>query len=70
MRLGLSKVIKKGDLLKLNIYTSDEERPLPAEVKVKWTKEEGAGDSSSVDAGVEFTDIKPNDVYKLLLLAQ
>ena len=63
-RLQVSRLIKKGDALKLEIMPSDRQSPpIAAMGRIVWTKE---GGGFEVDAGLRFTKISPSDAARLV----
>ena len=62
--LRLTRLVKKGDTLKLEFYPpATQNPPIQAIGKVIWTHEGGQFD---LDAGLEFTRINPADAGKLV----
>ena len=67
LRLQLSRLIKKGDALKIKISPPDQSSsPITAMGKVVWTKE---SDSFEFDAGLRFTKIAPADAERLIAIS-
>lgn len=67
LRLQLSRLIKKGDALKIRVSPSDRSSgPITAMGKVVWTKE---SDSFEFDAGLRFTRISPIDAERLVAVS-
>ena len=66
VRLSVSKIVRKGDVLKMDIYPSSKEHPVSARGKVRWVRKAKDALSFNVNAGIEFTSIEPNDINKLL----
>lgn len=60
--------LKKGDLLDLKIYLSDDKRSITGIGRVAWTKEFVIGDvfkGKRLDVGVEFIKINDTDLNKI-----
>ncbi len=70
VRLLVSRMIKRGDRLHLKIFTPDKNEAVDAVGKVRWVNEGLATYSPLVDAGLQFTNIKPTEVDQLLMNVQ
>jgi c-di-GMP-binding flagellar brake protein YcgR len=60
--------LRKGDLLDLKIYLSDDKKAITGIGKVAWTKEFVIGDvfkGKRYDVGVEFIKINDTDLSKI-----
>lgn len=66
IRLPVTRILKTGDTLKLDIDTNDKKGGVSAIGKVKWTKSVTRPAPLELDAGVEFTRIAPQDAERLL----
>gem|GEM_PF-3004092 len=66
IRLHLSRIIKIGDILELDIDPADKKGPVSAIGRVVWTS--GSSDVSEFeqDAGIEFKRMDPSEVERLL----
>lgn len=64
--LPVSRLVKKGDSLKLRILNEDSRREISANATVRWTRNGSAKNPLLVDAGLQFTNIKPSEVDDLL----
>jgi hypothetical protein len=63
-RLQISRLVKKGDTLKLEFYEPEKkESPIRAIGKIVWTRE---GGQFELDAGLQFTRIDPIDAGRLV----
>jgi hypothetical protein len=70
VRLLISRLVKKGDTLKLKIFKDDPKKPVKAEGTVRWVAKNISPYDLIVDAGIQFTDIKPSEVDQLLATVQ
>ena len=68
MRLSVSRIVRKGDVLKMDIYYSRKDYPVSAKGRVRWVQEARDALPFNVDAGVEFISIESDGIDKLLLL--
>lgn len=68
MRLSISKIIRKGDVLRMGVHASSKECPIYVRCKVKWVQKTKDELKFNVYAGVEFVSAEPEDVNKLLHL--
>ena len=68
MRLPVSRIVRKGDVLKMDIYPSRKEYPVSARGRVRWVQEARDALPFNVDAGIEFISIELDDIDKLLHL--
>src|SRR3989338_2468746 len=66
MRLPLSKFIRTGETIKLEIETNDRKAKVAAVGKVKWSKPISRPSPLQLDAGVEFIRIDSQDADRLL----
>jgi c-di-GMP-binding flagellar brake protein YcgR len=66
IRLSLSRIIRKGDVLNMDIRPSKKEYPISARGRVKWVQQAKDTTPFNVNAGIEFLSIEPNDIDKLL----
>ncbi len=66
IRLPVSRIIRTGDLLNLDIDTNDKKLRVSAIGKVRWTNSIGRPAPLEFDAGVEFTKIDTRDAEKLV----
>jgi c-di-GMP-binding flagellar brake protein YcgR len=66
MRLPVSRVVRKGDVLKMDIYPSKKDYPISARGKVRWVQKLKDTTPFDIDAGIEFISIDPDDIDKLL----
>lgn len=64
--IPVSHVVKKGDTLRLNINTSDNESSITATGKVVWTGDIENPPLAQLNAGIEFIQVDPNDVEMLI----
>ena len=64
--IPVTRIVKNGDLINLDIDPNDKKGPVPAVGKVVWTKEVDRPALLEVDAGVEFVKIDPAEVERLL----
>ena len=67
--IPVSRIIKSGDVIKLDIDPNDNKCPVAVVGKVAWTKEAARPALLEVDAGVEFVKIDPAEVERLLKTA-
>ena len=65
IRVPISRIIRRGDVLSLRIYHKNDEPPIPAAGRVKWM-DDNRDSRLIIDAGIEFTDIKSFDADALL----
>ena len=65
----ISKMVRKGTVIRLYIFDRDKEAPVPATGRVKWL-DGTKGSRFDLDAGIEFTNIKSYDVDRLLATVQ
>ncbi len=65
LRLPLSRIVKNGDTLKLEIDSNNKGR-VSAIGKVRWVKKIERPSPLELDAGVEFVNIEPQDAERLL----
>lgn len=66
IRLPVSRVVKNGDTINLDIDISQKKGGVSAIGKVRWVKEIGRPSPLGLEAGLEFTKIDPRDVERLL----
>ena len=66
MRISVSRLVRKGSVLKLSIRASSKEYPISTRCKVKWVQKVGDASTPNVAAGIEFISIERNDIDKLL----
>ena len=69
----LSRLVRIGDSIKLDIYINNRRNPVTCMGKVVWIKEMNtiAGHLLlDAEAGIEFTDVNTRDLEKLLQAAQ
>ena len=65
----ISRLVKQGNVIKLIIHTENEYNTIRALGMVRWVKEDSPTPSLMVRAGIEFLEIDPFDVDKLLSIA-
>jgi hypothetical protein len=65
-RITVSRFIKKGDVLRLEISPKESEPPIQGYCRVVWTKNLTQPTAFQTDAGVEFTNFKEDEVDQLL----
>ena len=61
-----SGIVNKGDVVKLDIGSAGDKRRIAATGKVKWLKNIDRDAPLDEEVGIEFIDIKPADINKLL----
>ena len=66
IRIPVSRIIKNGDIINLDIDPNDNKGPVAVVGKVAWIKEVDRPALLEVDAGVEFVKIDPAEVERLL----
>lgn len=66
IRMPVSRIVKSGDTVKLDIDANDEKGRVSAMGKVVWTKNITRPSPLELDAGLEFTKIAPQDTERLL----
>ncbi len=67
VRLQISRLIKKGDAIKVEIAPLDQQSsPITATGKVVWTREDNGFE---LDAGLRFTNISPADAQRLIAVS-
>lgn len=66
IRLPISRIVKNGDTLKLDINANDKGNPVTAIGKVVWVKKIERLSPLELDAGVEFVKIDPQHAERLL----
>ena len=66
IRLSVPRIVKKGNVLKINIYPCGKDYPILARAKVRWVQKVKGDLPFHVDAGIEFISIEPADINKLL----
>lgn len=54
IRLSVSRIIRKGSILKLDIYPKDGKDPLSVSGTVKWTQLNTENPRFNIDAGIQF----------------
>ncbi len=70
LRILVSRIIKKGHTLRIKISHPEKDNTVEAIGKVRWVNEGLATYSPMIDAGIEFTRIKPSEVDALLATVQ
>ena len=66
LRLPLTRLIKEGDILDLDIKTDAKNAPVSALGKVVWTRTINRPAPLELDAGIEFVKINPIDAGRLV----
>ena len=66
IRLPVSRIVKNGDTLKLDIDINQKRGRVFAIGKVRWLKEISRPSPLGLDAGLEFTKIDSLDVERLV----
>lgn len=66
IRMPVTRIVKPGDRLKLDIDANDKRGRITIEAKVVWTKAIRRPAPLQLDAGLEFLKVKPNDAERLL----
>lgn len=66
IRIPVSRIVKTGDTLKLDIDTNGKRGHVSAVGKVKWVNKISRPAPLELDAGVEFLKIEPQDAERLL----
>lgn len=66
LRLLVYRMIKKGNLLDIKIFPKNNNEAVEVVGRVRWVNEGLATYSPVIDAGIQFTDIKPTDADQLL----
>jgi len=70
IRIRASRLIKKGDVVRMGIYPHFEEEPVTAVGVVKWTGRNNFDPKFTVDAGIKFLYIESFSADRLISLAQ
>ena len=70
VKLPVSRVVKKGDVVNLDIYTNPDLDPFLARGRVKWIREDSSDSGPAIEAGIEFMDIRDHAINRLLLMSQ
>ena len=65
--IPVSKFIKNGDVIKLDIDTNNNGNRVAAYGRVKWTQAITRPSPLQMDAGIEFTRIEPQDARRLVV---
>jgi len=65
-RITVSRFVKKGDVLKMDLLLGSNSDPVSGFCRVVWTKNLTKPSAFQTDAGVEFTKFNSADVDKLL----
>ena len=63
---ALSRFVKNGDIIKLEINTNDDKSRILAKGQVRWTRPLQRSAPLDSEVGIEFTKISPNDVERLV----
>lgn len=66
IRIPVSRIIKKGDIINLDINPNDSKGPVSCVGKVVWTRKIERPAILEQDAGVEFMRLDPNEAERLL----
>lgn len=65
--IRVSRIVQTGDILKLNIDPKDDKGPVSAVGRVVWKKDTEKNPAVlETDAGIEFTEINPYEIERLL----
>jgi hypothetical protein len=65
-RITVSRFVKKGDILKMELLPGSHSEPVSGYCRVVWTKNLTKPSAFQTDAGVEFTKFDTEDVDRLL----
>ena len=66
IRIPVSRIVKSGDSINLDIAPNDNKGPVSCVGKVVWTKETARPAILEVDAGIEFVKTNPAEIERLL----
>jgi len=66
---AVSGIVRKGDVIKMDIRRNDREGAIPATGRVKWTVIRKRKAILDEDAGIEFININPYGIDRLLKAA-
>ena len=66
LNILVSRLIKKGDSLKLDIFNETNNELVKTSGKVRWINDRDAQSDLMVNAGVQFKNITPSEVDNLL----
>lgn len=70
VRILVSRIVKKGHILRIKIFHPEKDEAVEVVGRVKWINEGLATYSPLIDAGVQFTRVKPDEVDQLLATVQ
>jgi hypothetical protein len=70
IRIPISRIVHKGDIVRLDIYSDENAQPVCATGKVRWVEQNGYDYPFTVDAGIEFMAIDRGAVDDLLIKCQ
>lgn len=65
IRMPISRIIKSGDLLRIEIDLKDKKPPVSIVGKVIWTRNFALQSPLKSDAGIEFARVAPADTERL-----